>query len=148
METDDLTHDDNQQVCHNHGGFLPEPRDEGENQFLDSLDTEMFLLGMTDRDVEGQWIWQTDGSIVTWFRWVQWTDRSQPPNGGSQQNCALMLRGQGSEFSGHTTDSWADYTCGSDNYFRSRPKSLVCQRNPGMWELSVTRVVNNFLHII
>ena len=133
LETDDLVYDDLQQVCHNHGGFLPEPRDEAENQFLDSLGTEMFTLGMTDRDVEGQWVWDSDGSPVTWKTWVHWTDYGSIPNGGTGKNCALMLRHLQSEWRGHRTDGWADYSCTSDSALKTLPKSLICQKNPGMW---------------
>ena len=52
LDTDDIKHDQVQQQCHIHGGFLPEPRDEKDNQFLDSLDTDTFLLGLTDSAVE------------------------------------------------------------------------------------------------
>ena len=135
LDTDDLVYDVIQQVCHNHGGFLPEPRDEAENTFLDSLGTEMFTLGMTDRDVEGQWVWDSDGSLVTWTKWVQYTGSKPSPNGGDVENCALMMRNFNSQADGHTSDSWGDYRCGSTSFWNSKPISLVCQKNPGMWKL-------------
>ena len=70
LDIDDLVYEDNQRACHDLGGFLPEPRYEVENQFLDNLQTDTFALGMTDRDVEGQWVWDSDGSPVIWTGWI------------------------------------------------------------------------------
>ena len=133
LDTDDLVYDVIQQVCHNHGGFLPEPRDEAENQFLDSLGTDMFMLGMTDRDVEGQWVWDSDGSPVTWKSWVKWSDprAATVPNGGRVENCALMLRQSKSESGGHRSDGWRDADCNSDPHIVVQPISLICEKHPG-----------------
>ena len=133
LDTDDLVYDVIQQVCHNHGGFLPEPREEEENSFLDSLDTDTFALGMTDRKVEGQWIWDSDGSPVIGMNWIEWSSGVNEPNGGTNQNCALMIRQAEIHEGGHIPDGWADYPCNSSDNLRSLPKNLICQRNPGMW---------------
>ena len=133
LHTDDLAHDDNQQVCHNHGGFLPEPRDEHDNQFLNNLDTDMFTLGMNDGLMEGQWDWESNGSPVTWKTWVHWTDHGSVPNGGRGKNCALMLRHTQNYWRGHRTEAWADYSCMSDSFLITQPKSLICQRITGRW---------------
>ena len=129
LDTDDLVHDDNQQVCHSHGGHLPEPRDVTENQFLDSLGTEMFTLGMTDLLVEGQWVWDSDGSPVTWAGWI-----FSEPNGGTGENSALMVRNMYSSYAEHKSDGWIDYGYAKDKKLSSdsNPKSLICQREPGM----------------
>ena len=126
LDTDHLVHDDLQQVCHNIGGFLPEPRDERENQFLDSLATDMFTLGMSDKLVEGEWVWDSDGSPVTWFRWIG------QPGGGTKENFALMVRKQFSDYAGYTSDGWLDYTTIANSRLRREPKSLICERPPGM----------------
>ena len=86
---------------------------------------------MTDRDVEGQWVWDSDGSPVSWTRWVNFISSPPDPNGGVQANCAVMLRNQHSDVKGHTFDAWNDLRCGSQEY-RSDPKTLICQKNPGM----------------
>ena len=124
LDTDDLVYDVNQQVCHNHGGFLPEPRDEQENQFLYDLSTKTFTLGMTDRDVEGQWVWSSDGSSVAWLPWdvSKTVTSAAEPNGGSSAGCAIMMRS-------YALSSWADYPCASTAYFNTQPRSLICQRN-------------------
>ena len=133
LDTNHLAHDDLQQECHNLGGFLPEPRNEQENTFLDSLGVDTFVLGMTDRDVEGQWVWESDGSLVSWTRWVQWIASNggipQEPDGGAREGCALMMRQTVSHRRGHRPDGWIDFSC---PYLRSLPKNLICQRNPGM----------------
>ena len=131
LDTDDLVHDDNQQVCHDLGGFLPEPRDEGENQFLDSLGTGTFVLGLTDRDVEGQWIWDSDGSPVTWKSWIVWHSGLSEPYGGERENCAVMAKQLASDQAGHRSEGWADYPCQSIKYEGQPKPSLVCERPPG-----------------
>ena len=132
QDTHDLVYDHIQQRCDNLGGFLPEPRDEQENQFLDWLDTDMFALGMTDRKVEGQWVWESDGSPVTWTNWVYWPKyREIEPNGGTYQNCALMLRYSETWADGHKHDGWGDYPCNSSDVVRREKRSLICQK--GMW---------------
>ena len=132
LDTDHFKYDVIQQVCHNHGGFLPEPRDQGENLFLDSLGTEMFALGMSDRLEEGRWVWESDQTPVTGRGWI-WDE----PNGGSSNNCAVMTRTRYSQHAGHRTDGWIDYNCDSrEDFGRGTPKSLICQRNTGMCTLS------------
>ena len=100
-------------ICTDLGGYLPEPRDNLENNFLDSLNSKTFYLGMTDSAVEGDWVWQTDSTQVTWKKWADWTDPSfsDPPNGGTDENCAWMLKQFQKSLSGHSTKAWADRGC-------------------------------------
>ena len=136
LNTDNFKYDEIQQMCHNHGGFLPEPRDQRENLFLDSLGTEMFVLGMTDRLQEGRWIWESDQTPVTWTGWI-FTE----PNGGSSANCAVMTGTRYSQHEGHRTDGWIDYNCNSREEFgRNTSKSLICQRNIGRFIFFYTPV--------
>ena len=132
LETDDLVYEDNKQACQGLGGFLPEPRNEQENQFLDSLGADTFVLGITDIDVEGQFVYDSDGSPVTWAQWVQWVDDDPAPNGGTRENCVFMIREVRMDEAGYRSDGWGDYKCGSTQLYRDRPSSLVCQRNSGM----------------
>ena len=135
QDIDDLVHDHNQQVCHNLGGFLPEPRDEQENTFLDSLGTSAFLLGMSDRGQEGQWVWDSDGSPVTWTNWDS-IDKGgltdEPNNAGRDEHCAKMFKQYRPN-----TDSWNDVKCESTSNIRNGATSLICQRNPGLCTPSV-----------
>ena len=137
LDIHDLVYDHLQQVCQDHGGFLPEPKDEQENQFLDSLNTDMFTLGMTDRKVEGQWIWESDGSPVSWANWVTWSSGVVEPNGGRRQNCAMVLQQTEGHAGGHRADGWSDYPCQSTPYIRRLRRHLICQRNPGMWKIAI-----------
>ena len=132
LDTDELVYDVNKQTCHNLGAFLPEPRNERENKFLDSLGANTFLLGLTDQVSEGQWIWYTDGSTVTWESWITWADDSpREPNGVLEENCMVMARNWLSDKAGHRSEGWIDTACLSHENYRNMPTSLVCQRNPG-----------------
>ena len=93
---------------------------------------------MTDKDVEGQWVWESDGSPVIWTNWVNYAHRKDAPNGGEVENCALMMRKHNLGVEGQTMDSWGDYRCGSSEFFNSKPINLVCQKNPGMWKIFQT----------
>ena len=125
LSTDNLKYDEVQQVCHNLGAFLPEPRNHDENQFLDDLGSHMFALGMTDKKKEGTWVYETDGAEVTLDSWIY-----NEPNGKRIDNCALMIRDH-RDYSEHT-NQWLDYSCSLGSVFGSSPKSVVCQRNTGM----------------
>ena len=132
--TKNLVYKHNQQACHDLGGFLPEPRDERENQFLDILRPGTFVLGMTDKLQEGQWRWESDGTLVKWTSWMKFRTTSEP-NGGTRQNCAIMSRKHWTHVEGHRTDGWVDYDCGSRlTRYHSRI-NLVCQRNSGMFTI-------------
>ena len=128
LDTDELVYDVNKQTCHNLGAFLPEPRDELENQFLDLLGADTFLLGLTDKVTEGQWVWDSDGSPVTWGSWITWANGGSEPDGGVQQNCMVMARNWQSNEGGHRSEGWMDTNCQSPEIYRDIPKSLVCQR--------------------
>ena len=121
---------DIKKTCHKHGGFLPEPRDQGENQFLTNLTTGIFALGITDKEVEGQWLRDSDRSPVTWFGWVNRTDTRKEPNGGVREDCVVMLRQV--ETASGPVDGWGDYDCGSHIVIKGKPQSLICQRKSGM----------------
>ena len=128
LDTPTLNHDINQQTCRNIGGHLPEPRDEQENLFLDSLASEMFLLGINDSQVEGQWVYASDGSLVVWKSWVNWRDYPDSPRVDRGQNCAGMLRHHNKQHVGHRSQDWFNLPCPSSNYFESKPKSLICEK--------------------
>ena len=130
LNNNDMVHDHLQQVCHSHGGMLPEPRSEGENQFLDSLGSDMFPLGMTDRDVEGRWIWDSDQSNVTWTKWAPSTKKYR---GRTGFDCALMIRRYTDGKRRPDAGKWSVILC--DWKIKNRPASLVCQRQSGIWSL-------------
>ena len=126
LETSTLNHDVNQATCRNNGGYLPEPRDEEENLFLDSLGSDKFVLGI--RQVNGQWVFDSDGSDVNWKSWASWRDYNDPPRG---QDCVAMLRHHGNDWAGSRSQDWFDISCESNDYLNNLPSSLVCQKDSG-----------------
>ena len=117
-------------MCGNIGGHLPEPRDEQENLFLDSLGADTFVLGINDKMVEGQWVFDTDGLPLTWLSWVKWVPEKYPdaPREGRDGNCAAMLCHQSETVAGHRSQDWRDFACSSTDYMEEGKKSLVCQK--------------------
>ena len=126
LNTGHFKHDDIQKKCYDHGGFLPEPRDEQENDFFDSLDSKPFALGMSDRDSEGTWLWESDGARVGFTLWY-----GGRPQGGNRQNCANTYGVQREKYDRYN-DNWETYPCGSRDWMEDNDKSLICQRNTGM----------------
>ena len=118
------------QQCNNFGGFLPEPKDELENNYLDSLTkdvSDMFYLGLRDQRDEGQWLWETDRSEVMWMNWAEFTGEGEvnPPNGGRTKNCAVMLKNANNDKSGHSSKAWGDRKCAG------KTVSVVCEQGKG-----------------
>ena len=85
------------------------------------------MLGMSDRGSEGRWVWDSDGSPVTWVSWLK-----SEPNGSDVENCAVMVRLMYRGMEGHRTRDWADVNCGSDAFVKSQDTSLICQKYTGM----------------
>ena len=131
LETTTHDHAINQEPCRNLGAHLPEPRDEQENLFLDSLGADTFILGITDEAEEGQWVFDSDGSALTWFSWVNYGDHADPPKQGRNGNCAVMLRLTEKSLRGHRTQDWTDFNCNSDAFHEKNPKNLICQKYTG-----------------
>merc|ERR1719239_968967 len=100
--------------CEAVGGMLPEPRNREENDFLNSMTTEPFYLGMTDKAKEGSWVWNSDGSSVQWTFW-----RSGEPDGGSDQNCVFMLKSADK----NNMNRWASSWCSGGVL-----KTTICER--------------------
>ena len=131
LDTSTHHHDINQETCRNIGGHLPEPRNQQENLFLNSLGSDQFILGINDQQTEGHWVFDTDGSPVTWFSWVDWRDYTDPPKQGRDGNCAIMLRQWQEGISGHRPQDWGDTSCNTTAYRQGIPKSLICQKYTG-----------------
>ena len=121
LDTNTLSHDDNLDKCLQHGGILPEPRSQEENEFLNSLNSDLFVLGMSDRDTEDTWVWDSDVTPVVWQNW-----QSDDPGGGPGENCAVMLRNYG-----NSGALWGDVACLSHVYMDAKDKQLICQKSKG-----------------
>ena len=113
--------------------YLAEPRDELENDFINKLTAanNMFYLGCTDEKVEGRWMWASDGTPVTWTNWmVRGAGREDEPNGGTEENCAVMLKQTGS---GERAGAWGDYPC----HDTGEPMIIVCESGKSYWRIDV-----------
>ena len=101
--------------------------------FLNSLNSDTFVLGINDEKIEGHWVYDSDGSPVTWTSWVKYRDYHDPPKQGREGNCAVMLRLTEKNVAGHRPQDWTDFKCSSNSsgYHESRPKSLICQKYTG-----------------
>ena len=130
MSASTLNHDVNQELCRNIGGHLPEPRNKQENLFLDSFDADTFALGINNKNAEGQWVFDWDGSPLTWMSWAKWTNYLSWPRNG-HGNCVSMNCRAGNRYAGHRTQDWTNYPCESTSYIDERPKSLVCEKATG-----------------
>ena len=122
LNTTTFRHDDNMETCRQHGLILPEPRSQEENDFLHNLNTDMFVLGMSDVTREDSWVWDSDGSPVIYTNWG-----SREPNGGREENCAVMEKFE--------VENWADIPCASRPRLDLEPKILICQKYEGMYLL-------------
>ena len=122
LKTYTYDHDRGQKQCEENGGILPEPRNAQENEFLNGLNTGMFLLGLTDKEQEGNWVWDSDGTPVNYTNWVN------EPFKGEEANCAVMLRNNAQIYDGN---QWTDVDCTSKNLGISGHhliKDIICER--------------------
>ena len=106
--------EDAQAFCAAERGMLPEPKTREEYDFLKILTKEKFYLGTTDQakeDWQKDWTWISDGRSVEWNRW-----RPGELDGGSNQNCATMLRDVSH------MDRWASVLC------NGVPVTTVCEK--------------------
>ena len=129
--TSTLNLDQNKGTCASYNAILPEPRTEEENDFLDSLDAQLFPLGLNDKEEEGVWRWDSDGSNVTWKYWAEFESFPRDPNGGRTENCVVMIKHSSmfASFQLTSSSSWSDVPC--IGLFRTN-KNLVCQKVEGM----------------
>ena len=125
-----MAHDANQEICLQHGGILPEPRSQEENDFLNSLNTNMFLLGLRDVVTDGSWLWDSDGTPVLYTNW-----RPDQPDGGNRENCAFVNMDRK-----NLGPVWDDFLCVSRRYLDDRNNSLICQKNKGVWVIFFIKV--------
>ena len=122
MNVTTLANDVVTDLCAAKEAILPEPRSEAENNFLVDLEGELSPLGMNDDEVEGTWVWNSDGSPVVFNKFEPGEGRD-----GAAENCALL--GRHSNNKAKSVDVWHDYKCSSEDWFESRPqKRLICER--------------------
>ena len=98
-----------------------------------SANSKILALGLTDKVRDGDWVWMTDGSPVTWTRWAVWlsgSHRAYEPTDLDGETAVILenVKPQG-ELSGGV-GVWADVR--KDLVRRgSGTTKLVCQRSQG-----------------
>ena len=135
LETSTLNFEQNKGTCASYNAILPEPRTEGENEFLDSLNAQLFPLGLNDKEEEGVWRWDSDGSLVRWFYWAKFRGYSPDPNGGRNENCVAMNKHHAHTLLLTSPASWVDIPC-DPVLMQIATKNLVCQKLGGMYRLN------------
>ena len=112
-------------ACENYGGFITEPKKEIENDFLVTLNTGSFFLGMSDVLTDGRWLWGSNDSEVTWNNWLTLPKGTQE-SPEYERNCAVMskVRGENDGDDDSEESGLVDVGCGSKNI-----QSLICQRS-------------------
>ena len=70
LETSTLDSATNRKTCWEYGAILPEARSKQDISFLNKLDAELLLLGMNDKQDDGHWVWDSDGTSVQWMLWL------------------------------------------------------------------------------
>ena len=100
--------------CKQLRSYLAEIQSESENRFVARLHhDEDIWIGLSDRQEEGQWIWETSRRLVNFTRWSP----GEPNNkggGNGRAHCALIWRH-------YHLETWDDRNCDQKKYF-------VCER--------------------
>ena len=100
--------------CKQLQSYLVEIQNENENRFVTRLHHDQDIwIGLSDRQKEGQWIWETSRRLVNFTRWSP----GEPNNkggGNGRAHCALIWRH-------HHLETWDDRNCDQRKYF-------VCER--------------------
>ena len=85
-------------ACHSMGAFLPEPRTEAlQNVMKSDFFPRYFWLGLTDVDNEGQFVWETDKTPVSWTNW-----KTNEPSGRTDYDCVRNV---------YQSTYWQDFKC-------------------------------------
>ncbi|XP_071150269.1 perlucin-like protein [Mytilus edulis] len=113
FSNDAMNWNDAKSVCESYGSMLVEVLSSCELDFLKATATvydSSFWLGGTDIEKEGDWIWSTSQTDITFNDWHV----GQPDNWNDQEHCLLMTL----EFN----LEWADRSCTDINRF-------ICEKN-------------------
>ncbi|XP_062610565.1 perlucin-like protein [Saccostrea cucullata] len=97
------------------GGKLVEMESSSENNFVRMLAqnlTESVWLGATDREVEGQWRWADNNSLLTFS---DWDVLHNQPNNYNNQDCLSLYLPYGL--------TWCDESCDNRDY------QYICERD-------------------
>ena len=108
MFTERKTWSDAAAACRGLNSHLIEPRTEEVNTIAKSFDViHNPWIGASDIQVEGQWVWASDGELVT-LTYTDWAIGQ--PNNLEDQHCAAY----------QTVGGWGDNNC-------TKPQQFICQ---------------------
>ncbi|KAL3863408.1 hypothetical protein ACJMK2_005165 [Sinanodonta woodiana] len=99
------------EMCRIHGGYLVEVDNEMEEKFIENIINVFrydFWLGASDTIVEGEWVWETSGTVISQSSYKKW-GHNQPDNHGPE-NCLAL----------HHGGTWTDELC-------SLMKHYICE---------------------
>ena len=86
-------------ACEDMGAFLVEPRTEEINDAAKSFTFDVAIrIGLTDIEDEGQFVWRSDASHVTWTDWGD----ERPRNDDPKHDCVVIQR---------DIKAWNDISC-------------------------------------
>ena len=105
-------HDKATELCRAVGGKLPEQISFYRLILLDQMNTDTFFLGMkkSNEDPE-EWVWDSDGSLVIWWNWIEETRK---------YNCAELNKSIVPNYG----FKWSSVQCSGHNMSRT----TVCER--------------------
>ena len=98
--TGEKTFNDATLSCQKLGGFLAEPRSAEVSDAVKTFtfQSEYMWLGLHDQDMEGDFLWQTDGAELSYTDWHV----NQPNDYGGRQDCVGLYK---------TAQAWGDAEC-------------------------------------
>ena len=110
LEINSTDYRSNQKICKRHGGRLPEPRSNQDNEALRKFiaSHNKIRLGRIRRHPDGHWTWENDGTNVTWTNWDE-----QPPT-GTTEICPVLDH----------DGVWTPVTCGNSTSVKGM---VICQ---------------------
>lgn len=86
--------------CERAGGVIAKITNDEENErAIELINGRNVWIGLTDRNQEGKWLWESDGSGVEFFDWAI----GQPDNALENEDCAISWN-----------EHWADIQCGNN----------------------------------
>ncbi|CAG2248257.1 unnamed protein product [Mytilus edulis] len=102
---------ENAQVqCQTGEGYLVKIENSEENTWIKSIIKDWMWIGLTDRQTDGHWVWDSDNSTLTYNDWGP-----SEPNGGETENCCVFWEAI------HAIWTWNDLPC-------DRKVGYVCEK--------------------
>ncbi|XP_051763533.1 CD209 antigen-like protein C [Ctenopharyngodon idella] len=108
---------ESRRYCTEKGADLVIINNSDEQDFVNHMSgAAVVWIGLTDSDVEGRWKWVDGTNMTSGF----WESRSNEPNGGTSENCAVTVDKQNKEWPNHS--GWIDVQC-------NKIFQWICEKN-------------------